>query len=156
MSLLMDSRKRKTYLQNNIAFPLVPAHTFTNLKTMNIYQEQIMEHFHNPSHHGTLTMPTHTCSANNPTCGDKIHIDMKVADDVITEIAFNGEGCAISQAAASMLCEQIAQKPTTALQKMSPDDITQMLGVSLSPNRLKCALLSLEVAQKTLAHPVHK
>lgn len=123
---------------------------------MNIYQEQIMEHFHNPSHHGTLSSPTHSFGANNPTCGDQIHIDMIIKDDVITKIAFSGEGCAISQASASMLLEKVAQQDIVLLQKMTAKSITDLLGVELSPNRLKCGLLSLEVAQKALSHPLSK
>jgi len=123
---------------------------------MNIYQEQIMEHFHDPSHHGTLSSPTHSFSADNPTCGDQIHIDMIIKDDMITEIAFNGEGCAISQAAASMLLEKIAKQNVVMLQKMTAADITGLLGIELSPNRLKCGLLSLEVAHKALNHPTKK
>ncbi len=112
-----------------------------------------MEHFHHPSHHGTLDAPTHSYSANNPTCGDEINIDMIINDDVITKVAFNGEGCAISQATASMLLEKIADKKITILQKITVEDITDLIGVELSPNRLKCALLSLETAQKALSHP---
>jgi len=123
---------------------------------MNIYQEQIMEHFHTPSHHGTLTDPTHSLNANNPTCGDKIHIDMIIDNDTIKDIKFIGEGCAISQAAASMLLEKVSGQSINTLQRMTADDITSLLGVELSPNRLKCALLSLETAQKTLTHPIEE
>lgn len=123
---------------------------------MNIYQEQIMEHFHHPSHQGKLSEATHSFGANNPTCGDQIHIDMLIKNGVIKDVAFRGEGCAISQAAVSMLLEKIAQENVTELQKMTADDITSLLGVELSPNRLKCALLSLEVAQKALVHPTQE
>jgi nitrogen fixation protein NifU and related proteins len=117
---------------------------------MNIYQEEILEHYHNPSNYGKLPHATHKHCGLNPTCGDKICIDLIVSDDTIENITFHGEGCAISQAAASMLTESIKDKSCEALKKLSKDDILEMLGVELSMNRVKCGLLALETAQRAL------
>jgi len=117
---------------------------------MNLYQENILEHYHDPLNHGALSSPTHTHCSLNPTCGDKICIDLVVVEDVIADISFHGEGCAISQAAASMLTEHVKGTPIATLKKLSKDDILEMLGVELSINRLKCGLLALETAHKAL------
>lgn len=117
---------------------------------MNIYQQQILEHYHDPSNYGVLENSTHRSEGLNPTCGDKIIIDMIVEKNTIKDIKFSGEGCAISQAAASMLTEEIIGKPRETLKNMTKDDILEMLEIELSMNRLKCALLALETAQKAL------
>ena len=81
------------------------------LKTMDsVYQEQILDHFHNPRNSGTLKSATHTADAKNPACGDKLHMELFVKNDTIEDIMFSGEGCAISQAAASLLTEQIKKQ----------------------------------------------
>ncbi len=117
---------------------------------MSIYQEQILQHYHNPSNNGIIENATHSSSRNNPTCGDKMRIDMIIKDDIINEISFSGEGCAISQATASMLTEQLKGEKIEKLLNMTKEDIISMLGIQLSHARLKCALLSLETAQKAL------
>ena len=117
---------------------------------MNPYQENILEHYHDPSHHGQLDGATHHHCGLNPTCGDQICIDLIISDDTISDIAFHGEGCAISQAAASMLCEKLHGAPLDTLSTMTKDDILEMLQIELSMNRLKCGLLALESAQKAL------
>ncbi len=118
---------------------------------MNIYQEQILEHYHNPCNNKLLDNATHSSNATNPTCGDKIRIDIILdSKDKISNITFSGEGCAISQAAASMLTEKVKGENIEVLKKMTKDDILSLLGITLSHTRLKCALLSLEVAQKAI------
>ncbi len=117
---------------------------------MNLYQEHILEHYHHPVGRGKLSDATHHHCANNPTCGDKICIDLLIKNGVIEEMMFHGEGCAISQASASMLVEHINGKRQDVLEKMTKDDMLKLLGLTLSPNRLKCALLSLETAHKAL------
>lgn len=117
---------------------------------MSIYQEQILEHYHNPCNNKILDNATNSESANNPTCGDKIRIDIILNNDIISDISFSGEGCAISQATASMLTKKVKGKHINVLKKMQKDDILSLLGITLSHTRLKCALLSLEVAQKAI------
>lgn len=121
---------------------------------MNIYQEEILEHYHNPSNNGKIEGATHSDCALNPTCGDKICIDMIIKNDVIQNIKFSGEGCAISQAAASMLTEELLGKPVKTLTDMGKDDILKMLEIELSMNRLKCGLLALETSHKALKNEV--
>jgi nitrogen fixation NifU-like protein len=110
------------------------------------YRENILDHYRNPRNKGRLDDPTHTHEEHNPLCGDVIHIDLHVNDeDVIEEVRFEGEGCAISQASASMLTEMIQGKTLEEAKQVSKDDILEALGIDIGPVRLKCALLSLKV-----------
>ena len=113
---------------------------------MNIYQEELLDHYENPSNHGTLPNPDISHEEDNPLCGDRIRIDLMVdEDDTITEVRFSGHGCTISQAAASMLTEEIEGKTLAEAKQLSKDDILDMIGIPLGPVRLKCALLALKV-----------
>ncbi len=116
----------------------------------NIYQELILDHYRNPRNHGTLTKPTHTAIALNPSCGDKLQMDIQVKNGIIGEVKFSGVGCAISQASASLLTESIKGKLVVKALAMEPKDILDLLGITLSPSRIKCGLLSLETLKKTL------
>jgi nitrogen fixation NifU-like protein len=110
------------------------------------YRENILDHYRNPRNKGRLDDPTHTHEEHNPLCGDVIHMDLHVNDeDVIEEVRFEGEGCAISQASASMLTEMIQGKTLEEAKQVSKDDILEALGIDIGPVRLKCALLSLKV-----------
>ena len=120
---------------------------------MNIYQEEILEHYNNPQNHGQLENATHHNCSDNPLCGDKICIDLEIKNDAIENIAFSGEGCAISQAAGSMLTEHVKGQKIDVLKDFTKDDMLKMLGIELSPNRLKCGLLALESAHKALNSP---
>lgn len=115
-----------------------------------VYADLILDHAKHPRNHGTLPDVNHRAEANNPLCGDKIHMDVQVSAGKISAIAFSGQGCAISQASASLLTEKAKEMQVVDLKKMGKDDIVALLGIELSPNRLKCALLSLEVLQKAL------
>ncbi|MDE0317281.1 MAG: SUF system NifU family Fe-S cluster assembly protein [Candidatus Poribacteria bacterium] len=112
---------------------------------MNIYQEELLDHYENPSNYGTLPNPDISHEEDNPLCGDKIRIDLIVEDDIIKEVRFSGHGCTISLAAASMLTEEIVGKSLTEVKKLSRDDILDMVGIPLGPVRVKCALLALKV-----------
>lgn len=113
---------------------------------MNIYQEELLDHYENPSNYGTLPNPDISHEEDNPLCGDRIRIDLMVdEDDTITEVRFSGHGCTISQAAASMLTEEIEGKTLAEAKQLSKDDILDMIGIPLGPVRLKCALLALKV-----------
>ena len=115
-----------------------------------LYQEEILDHFHNPRNNGALSDATHAADANNPTCGDTMHIDLIVKSENIADIKFSGEGCAISQAAASLLTEQVNDKPVSFLKSFDKTAMLELLGLELSPVRLKCGLLALECAQKAI------
>jgi len=114
-----------------------------------MYRQQILDHYKNPRNHGTLEDPTFTHIGENPVCGDTIEMDVVLDDDEesIERVAFRGEGCAISQAAASMLSQELAGMPVEELLEMDRDDIIDMLGVEISAMRVKCAVLAEKVAQ---------
>ena len=121
---------------------------------MNIYQEELLDHYENPSNYGTLPNPTISHEEDNPLCGDQIRIDLLIEDDTITEVCFCGHGCTISLAAASMLTEEIEGKSLDEVKKLSRDDILDMIGIPLGPVRVKCALLALKVL-KAGAYGIH-
>ena len=108
---------------------------------MNIYQEELLDHYENPSNYGTLPNPDISHEEDNPLCGDRIRIDLGVEDGIIKKVRFSGHGCTISLAAASMLTEEIAGKSLAEVKQLSRDDILEMIGIPLGPVRVKCALL---------------
>ena len=112
---------------------------------MNIYEEDILDHYENPSNYGTLEKPDISYKDDNPLCGDQIRMDLEVEDGVIKDVRFCGHGCTISQAAASMLTEEVKGQALEDVKKLTKDDILKMLGIPLGPVRLKCGLLALKV-----------
>ncbi len=112
---------------------------------MSIYLTHILEHAKNPTHFGKLETVTHSCKKNNPLCGDSIEVFLEVENDTLKKISFQGQGCAISQAAMSMLADELDGKSIEYAEKFSKEDIIDMLGIELSPTRLKCAILGRDV-----------
>lgn len=111
-----------------------------------IYREIILDHYRNPRNKGKITNPDVSIHDSNPLCGDEIDIHLKMEGDKIKDIKFEGRGCAISQASASMLTEMVMNKPLTSIKNLTKDDILEEIGLtSLGPARIKCALLSLKV-----------
>ena len=111
-----------------------------------LYREVILDHYRNPRNKGELEHPSHTFQDDNPLCGDRIRIDLLVNEqDVVEQVRFNGEGCAISMASASMLSEMLVGKTVEEAKAIGKQDILDALGIELGPVRLKCALLSLKV-----------
>ncbi len=117
---------------------------------MDLYQEEILEHYHNPHNSGKLNNPTHERCANNPTCGDKVCVTIDVVNDVVNDVNFEGEGCAISQAATSMITNEIKGKSVEEVLQISKDDIIELLGIEIGIGRIRCALLGIETIQKAL------
>jgi nitrogen fixation NifU-like protein len=116
-----------------------------------IYCEEILEHYRSRRHRGPLANADTTFEDDNPLCGDRIRMEVRFQPDgAIAEVRFCGEGCAISQATASMLCEHAAGKPPTAVTGWDKSEVLNLLGISLTPVRLKCALLPLKVLQAAL------
>ena len=109
-----------------------------------VYRENILEHYQRPRNRGTLDAPDVTYEDANPLCGDRIRIDVQIADQRIATIRFSGHGCAISQASASMLCEHVEGRTLDEVKQLSKDDVLEMVGIDLGPVRLKCALLALK------------
>jgi nitrogen fixation NifU-like protein len=111
-----------------------------------IYREIILDHYRNPRNKGKIENADVVIHDSNPLCGDQIDIYLKVNEGNIDDIKFEGKGCAISQASASMLTEMIINKPLTIAKDISKDDILENIGLTnLGPARIKCALLSLKV-----------
>lgn len=113
-----------------------------------IYRQQILDHYRNPRNYGSLDDPTFTHVGENTMCGDVIELDVRLdADDRIESVAFEGDGCAISQASASMLSERLVGMTLADLEALDTEYVTDMLGVNISPMRVKCAVLAEKVAQ---------
>lgn len=117
---------------------------------MSLYQDLILDHYRNPRNQGVLPRATKSADASNLACGDTLHIDIIVKNDIIEDVKFSGSGCAISQASASLLTEYIKKKPALEALALVPENVTELLGVTLSPNRMKCGLLSLETLHRAL------
>lgn len=115
------------------------------------YREYILEHYRNPRNYGKLEQPDVHAEDSNPLCGDQLGIDLQVEGDLVKEVRFQGRGCAISQAAASMLSEMIEGKTVEEVVKLGKEDVLDALGVPISPARTKCAFLSLRVLHRGLA-----
>jgi nitrogen fixation NifU-like protein len=114
-----------------------------------MYRQQILDHYKNPRNYGELDDPTFSHVGENPTCGDTIQVDVRLEDDgeTIEYVAFSGDGCAISQASASLLTQELPGTSIEDLLEMDRDDVVDMLGVDISPMRIKCAVLAEKVAQ---------
>lgn len=116
-----------------------------------IYRDEIIEHYKNPRNFGKLDDPDVHVEANNPLCGDKLAMDLVLRDGVVEDVRFSGRGCAISQASASMLTEQMVGARLEDLAKTTRDDILDNLGIEVSYARMKCATLSLGLLRLALA-----
>jgi len=111
-----------------------------------LYRELIIDRYQNPLYRGMLEPNDITFEDANPLCGDELRIDLRVDDKgIVSEVAFSGHGCAISQASADLLLESILGKSLDEVRDITKEDILEMLGIELGPVRLKCALLSLKV-----------
>ena len=118
-----------------------------------IYRQYILDHYREPRNHGTLEHPDIHAADTNPLCGDRIELDLLVADGRVSEVRFSGRGCAISQASASMLTEKIEGATLEELRALRPQDVFEMLGVEIGPARQRCALLSLRVLHEGIGGP---
>jgi nitrogen fixation protein NifU and related proteins len=113
--------------------------------TDSIYRELILDHNKNPRNKGTLESPQFTYEDVNPLCGDEIRMDVQTDGVRVTEVRFSGRGCAISQAAASILTEMVDGQTLDDVKAISREDLLDELGVPISPARMKCAMLGLKV-----------
>lgn len=111
-----------------------------------LYRELIIERNRSPHYRGELDPNDYSFQDENPLCGDNIRIDVRTDENgVITEAAFSGHGCAISQASTDLLIEFVIGKSVEDVKKLTKDDVLDLLGIQLGPVRLKCALLPLKV-----------
>lgn len=116
-----------------------------------LYRDFILDHYRNPRNAGALEAPDASFEDNNPLCGDKIRMDLKLRDGVIEDIKFKGRGCAISQASASLLTEVVKGKTVAEVARIGKEDVLENLGIQISAARLKCALLGLKVLKEALS-----
>ncbi|KAB8333653.1 SUF system NifU family Fe-S cluster assembly protein [Scytonema tolypothrichoides VB-61278] len=117
-----------------------------------MYREVILEHSKHPHNFGTLEGPSVSHEEHNPLCGDRVRIDLDIRDGVIADVAFSGRGCAISQASASLLTDELRGKTVDEAKAISKEDLLDLIGIPLAKNpvRLKCALLSLKTLKAGL------
>jgi nitrogen fixation NifU-like protein len=123
---------------------------------MDLYRDLILDHYRNPRNFGHLDKPDVAVEDHNVSCGDRMVMEIKFkvkslkSKAAIEDIRFSGEGCAISQASASMLTEKAKTLAAEKILVLTLEDIVEMLGTTLTPSRVKCALLPLEVLQKAM------
>ena len=119
-----------------------------------MYREVILDHYKNPRGHGVIEDADAEAEGFNPLCGDEVSIYVSFADDgeTIEDVKFSGRGCAISQAATSMLVDMAKGRKATDLAQMPKDELLEEIGIPLTPVRLKCAMLGLT----TLKVALHK
>ena len=115
---------------------------------MNIYRENILEHYKNPENLGVLINPDIHAKENNPLCGDEVQIEIKLGKNKIKDAKFIGKGCAISQSSTDLLIDYIKNKSLNEVKKITQDELLNLLGIKLTPTRMKCALLCLNTLSK--------
>lgn len=115
---------------------------------MDLYREQILDHYKNPRNFGKIKEKSKSTHGENPSCGDSITIGITIKNNRIDDIKFSGEGCAISIASASMLTEHVKGKKITEIANINFDDIEKLLGIKIAPARKRCAMLPLTVLKK--------
>ena len=106
-----------------------------------LYREVILDHYKNPRGHGLLDAPDAQAEGQNPLCGDEVTVSLRFDGDTIAEVGFEGRGCAISQAATSMLTEIVVGRTAEDVARMPKEELLEEIGIPLSPVRLKCAIL---------------
>ena len=119
-----------------------------------LYREVILDHYKNPRGHGVMEDADADAEGMNPLCGDEVTIYVRFGEDTdtIDEVKFSGRGCAISQAATSMLTEMVQGKKASEVAVLDKDELLEEIGIPLTPIRLKCAMLGLT----TLKVALHK
>lgn len=117
---------------------------------MDIYGQNVLDHYKNPKNYGKLKNPTITVSEINFSCGDSQEFDVLLENEIIKDIAFRGKGCAISRASASLLTEKLKGKRIELIKNMDEKTVKELLGFDLGLTRLKCAFLPLAALKKAL------
>jgi nitrogen fixation NifU-like protein len=115
-----------------------------------LYREYIIDHYKNPRNFGELDPRDAQFFDRNPLCGDELGVHLKLDGDRISDIRFHGHGCAISQASASIISDELKGKTVAEIAALDRHFVADELGIELSPTRLKCGLLSLKIVQGAL------
>jgi nitrogen fixation NifU-like protein len=115
-----------------------------------LYQEQILDHWRHSPHRGSLDAPDAAAEGMNPLCGDAVRIELRLREGRVEAMKFAGQGCVISQAAASMLADLVEGRGVDEARDLDRQELLAELGIPLSPARLKCALLPLAVLRQAL------
>ena len=107
-----------------------------------MYKEELIDHYRFPRNRGRLHNPTHSASLHNPLCGDSVMVDLLIQNGICTAASFEGKGCVISQATASLIIDEcLMHKTVDAIRAITPAHILEKIGIELGPVRIKCALL---------------
>lgn len=114
---------------------------------MKLYKEILMDHYQNPRNRGRIDNPDFATAQYNPSCGDSVSFEGVIKDDILKSLSFEGKGCVISQATASMFTEYFVGKNIDDILKVEEQEILKIIGVQLGPTRTRCALLSLIALQ---------
>ena len=117
---------------------------------MSLYQAVLLDHYKHPRHAGVLSEYSFSCSESNPLCGDEVTVYGLIDGDRLIQISFTGVGCVISQATASLLLDSDLVSSLSQVDKLTAQDILQLIQMELGPNRLRCALLPLIALQRGL------
>lgn len=117
---------------------------------MDLYRQQIIDHYKNPRNFGSFKKNNNPHHEENPSCGDRISMEVEIKNGKIVDIKFSGEGCAIAIASASMLTEKVKGKKIEEVNSIELDDIQKMLGIPITPARRKCAVLGLHVLKQII------
>lgn len=115
-----------------------------------IYREVILEEYKQPRNKGRLEAPTHTSHVTNPLCGDEVTLNLNVQDGVVKDVRFDGAGCAISQASASLFTEHIKGRRVEEVMAMDEQEMLSLLGFTLNAMRMKCAVLIMRATAEAL------
>jgi nitrogen fixation protein NifU and related proteins len=113
-----------------------------------LYKENLLDHYRNPRNHGKMMNPHIHKEDSNPLCGDVIEIFVRVKNGKVDSVSFEGKGCVISQATASMLTDELKGKTLAEVQSLERENILDLIGLTLTPTRVKCAMLPLMTIKK--------
>ena len=117
------------------------------------YRERVLDHYQHPRHRGHLETPDRVGEAENPLCGDRVRVELRLnGKGVIADVAFSGEGCVIALAAASMLAEHVRGRPLEEVRRIGEADVAALLGMDLRPARRACARVALEALQAAMGN----
>lgn len=115
---------------------------------MSLYQDILIDHYRYPRNRGKIEHPDITSGEDNPSCGDSVSIYGRVQDGILSDVRFEGKGCVISQAAASLLTEAVKGKQLSEIAQLDAPSMRNLVGIELGPTRVRCALLALEALQR--------